>query len=943
VGREAELEQILSAVAYPPAVVLVEGEAGIGKTRLVTAVAARAELTDRLLLVGGCARIREPFPLGPVIEALRGTREQLSVSAPRLSPVTGALRPLLPEVADLLPVAPEPLNDRIGERHRVFRGLAELLGSLGRVVLVLEDMHWADEQTVDFLAYLLSEPPAELCVVLTFRGEEVDPGVRALTTRLPASTNRSQVVLAPLDIAATNELAAAVLGADRVSEDFAAYLRERTSGLPFAIQEMLALLRARGTLVRRGGGWARKAVDDLDVPAGVRDSVLERVSRLPAVAQALAEAAAVLQVLVPVSVLVATCGIPRQEAVDGMDDVLERGLFIEQSATVGFRHQLAVQAVYDSIPLPRRQALHARAAAAVELLRPVPFGQVAHHLRHSDQPHAWVVAAERAADQATALGDDSEAIRLLGAVLQHAPLDTEQRIRLAVKLGWAAIEIPHEVNAVDLLTEVLAGEVPASSRGELLFLLAVNLERAGTSAARQFRAFAEAVDHLDARPDLAAHAMVGLGLPTTPTVPLAEHIAWLERALAQLDAIDDSALQVFVLGKVAMVLTAIGDPRWSMLTARMLEQTGGDAVHSREVVAFNSVGADACYAGHYETAERLLVAAQHAASDVLTRWSELTCRKGLAALAYLRGAWSELPAELEFLGDQAEHPRHRVVTDALMGCLALARGELENAWRLLADVVDRCLAMGAVDVVPIPVSALLRLATAQGDVTVVIEQVRTARAAWDARQLWPIAVRTLPPLVAALVSEGRFDEAREVVSDIEGQLFGLDAPLAPAALAHARGLIAAGLLQYSDAVEKFAIAAASFDELNCRYEAAQVREQAASCLAHLEDAGAAELLRSALTAYDELGASWDLNRATQLARRLDLSIPTRHRDGPRGYGLELSPRESEVAGLAATGMTNKEIARELFLSPKTVDKHLGGALRKLGLHSRAALAHRLRN
>ncbi|MEV0810140.1 AAA family ATPase [Micromonospora sp. NPDC050200] len=247
VGRGEEIEEILSALARPPAAIAIEGEAGIGKTRLVTELLSRAEIADRLQVTGACAHIREPFPLGPVVEALRRTHEHLSPSAATsLSPVTGALRPLLPELAHLLPAAPDPLNDRIGERHRVFRGLAELLGSLGRVVLVLEDMHWADEQTIEFLGYLLSDPLAGLCVVLTFRGEEVDPGIRALTARLPASVARVQVELPPFDTAATSALAAAVLGADRVSEDFAAYLRERTSGLPFAIQQSrVRLLPAR--------------------------------------------------------------------------------------------------------------------------------------------------------------------------------------------------------------------------------------------------------------------------------------------------------------------------------------------------------------------------------------------------------------------------------------------------------------------------------------------------------------------------------------------------------------------------------------------------------------------------------------------------------------------------------------------------------------------------
>ncbi|NUP19619.1 MAG: response regulator transcription factor [Streptomyces sp.] len=136
-------------------------------------------------------------------------------------------------------------------------------------------------------------------------------------------------------------------------------------------------------------------------------------------------------------------------------------------------------------------------------------------------------------------------------------------------------------------------------------------------------------------------------------------------------------------------------------------------------------------------------------------------------------------------------------------------------------------------------------------------------------------------------------------------------------------------------------AAAAYDRLCCPYEAAQVREQAASCLFRLGDGRAPSLLGAALAAYGELGARWDLDRASRLARLHGVPSPARHRRGPHGYGSDLSPREEETARLAATGLTNKEIAKELFLSTKTVDKHLSAALRKLGLRSRSALARRL--
>jgi hypothetical protein len=292
----------------------------------------------------------------------------------------------------------------------VFRALIEVLETVSPAVLVLEDLHWADEQTADFLAYLLSEPPSKLAVVLTFRGEDVDARVRALAAKLPASMTRTDITLAPLDAGQTGALAAAILDAERVSEEFASYLCERTSGLPFAIEELLALLRARGTLVRRGGGWARRALDELDVPSSIRDSVLERAGRLSDDARSVVEAAAVLQVSVPAPVLIATCRLQQPRALRGAEEALESGLLAEHGETIGFRHLLAAQAVYEEIPGPRRRELHGRAAVALESRHPVPLGQVAHHLRHAGRLQEWVAAAERAAEQAAALGHDAEAL-----------------------------------------------------------------------------------------------------------------------------------------------------------------------------------------------------------------------------------------------------------------------------------------------------------------------------------------------------------------------------------------------------------------------------------------------------------------------------------------------------------------------------------------------------
>ncbi len=119
------------------------------------------------------------------------------------SPVVGALRPLLPELAAALPPQPPALDDRLAERPRVLRALPELFGSTGPAVLALEDLHRADEQTIDFVNYLMADPPPELPLVLTSRGEDADPRVRTLAAKLPPPMNRVSLSLRPLTAAET--------------------------------------------------------------------------------------------------------------------------------------------------------------------------------------------------------------------------------------------------------------------------------------------------------------------------------------------------------------------------------------------------------------------------------------------------------------------------------------------------------------------------------------------------------------------------------------------------------------------------------------------------------------------------------------------------------------------------------------------------------------------
>lgn len=948
VGRSRELETLAATLAAAPSLAIIEGEAGMGKSRLVAELAEQGSLAGRRWLVGACRRVREPFPMGPVIEALRGLGEALQGA--RLSPVAGALRPLVPELEPWLPLAPEPLDDRAAERHRVFRALTEVLDTSGPTVLVLEDLHWADEQTVEFLTYLLAEAPENLAVLVTYRSEDVEPGVRASVATVPSDVRRAYVELAPLDTGQTADLAMGILNTDQMSTEFAEHLRARSSGVPFAIEELLALLRARGTLVKRGGRWERNAIDELDVPSGIRDPILERASRLPHGARRLVDAASVLQELAPMQVLLTVAGTDPADAVEAVEAALAAGLLVERGDRIGFRHPIAAQAVYEALSAVRRVDLHARAASALELLTAGPLGQIAHHLKCAGSTDAWVVAAEQAADQAIELGNDEEAARQLQDVLRNTSIDPADRGRLAIKLGRAAHEtFQSSMQLIDLMSEVLKLDLPRTTRGELAFWTSTAVQDAGGDPQRKRQLLLEAARNLDELPDLHAWAMVGLGIATHPGVPVAEHRRWLDKVLDVLPQVDDPAFAVFLRGKVAMTLIHVGDPSWAKQLRQIEDQVGGMPRRRREVNAYMSVGMLAGYTGRYPEAERLLASAREGAVACGSTSLEAMIRCAQALVDCCRGRWDGLESEVTSLLDElGEAPLARVDVELALAVLQGARGELEAAWTRLRAVAAQLEAMNDLDLLALAVSAMARIAVARNPANDTDNAIDEALARIDrllatiaAKELWAPVARVLPSGTQLLIAAGRGSDARALVERCTREWAELDIPLAPAVLRHTEGIIASADERWAEAVERLLESAAVYEQLECPYEAAHARETTADALAQVGDARAGDEFRSALGTYQRLGASCDASRCARLARSHGIRLPVPHRGGRKGYGDSLSPREEEVGRLVAAGLSNKEVGAKLFLSPATVEKHLGRVMRKLGVRSRSAVAARL--
>lgn len=945
IGRDAELGALVHRVTEPPALCFVEGEAGVGKTRLVHELLATAEVACRRQMIGHCLPLREPLPLAPIVDAVRtglgGRDGDLT-----LSPLAGSLRPILPEMSGWLPPPPPGLDDAGMERHRLYQALLELLTALSPAVLVIEDLHWVDDATAEFLLFATSQPSSDLAVVMTYRGGELS-GSNAISTLMSRSSTVMDVVrcsLAPLTPDEVHALISSILGTETVTEEFATHLHQKTGGIPFAVEEVVRLLQERNDLVRAGGGWGRRTLEVLDVPTGVRAAVQERARRLSPEARRLLDAAAVLEAEAEEDVLIATAGLPNNDAREALSVLLNMNLLDEpQPARYRLRHPLTQQAVYEAAAPAQRRELHRRAMQALEALSDPPLVQLAHHALLGSSTGEWLRYTEAAADQAAAAGDDALASRLLADVLAFPRLPSTARARMAVKLGSAALESLVHADALPLLRAAIADpDVASEARGELRVLLGLLLWQQGDVDEGQ-REHIAALPDLGARPALLISSLKNLAMPLTPDGRLGEHLSWLEQAEDIARTQGDPEWRTVLLGDRADILLSVGDRgAWAAIEA--LPRQAISIQDRREVVRVNlNLAVNCIHLGHYQRARSFLVEAAHQCDELggYQRLAGGIQTTGLM-LDFATGAWDGLFERSVALRAQTSGVPHDVADiDLVSGLLSLARGDVDRARQVLTDVADVAARVGSIPTSAAAAGALGEIDLCHREERKDPHRAREALQMVRRKEIWVWGTAVVPVVVELALASGDDAEAALLEKEFSGGLEDRDAPAGLASLALTRALLAEAVGDAIKAADMFAEAEHRWHELPNPYQAARAKERHGRCLVRLGDPRGAAHLLEALETFAALGADWDWAKVMQTSRHHGIAVPNAPRRARRRYGAQLSPREREVAELASNGLTNAGIAERLFLSPRTVAHHLERAMRKVGVSSRVQLARRL--
>ncbi|MFE3456163.1 AAA family ATPase [Nocardiopsis aegyptia] len=942
VGRQLH-QRRLRAAAAPGAVVLLAGPAGSGKTRLVHTL---TEDPDTTVLTGRCPPRTDPFPFAALVEALR----QAPVPD-GLSPLCGALAPLLPEHTPHLPRALPPAPTPAAEHHRTYRALAELLDALGPAVLVLEDAQWIDTATHDLLRYLAPRLPPHLSLVLTYRPEELPRSVRlaALAARTPPGTRHDEITLGPLTTADVRTLAEHVLHPHPVTPADAHRLRDWTGGLPLALTQTLHHLAATATPDTDPLIPARPPV-----PAPLRDWLLDRVRTLGRDARRLVHAASVLEGPAHETHLARIAGLPPERAGKALAQATRRAVLTATApATLTPATPLLHQVCHDHLRQDRRRRLHRAALDVLGRTADPPHALLARHARESGENDRWTEHAARAAEQALAAGEDATAVALLRDALTRPDLPAPRRRDLALTLGRAALTGLSADHTITVLRDVLTTPgMSAAERGELrmeLGLLLLNQAARGHTARGEL---VRAATELSTRPDLAARAMCALAVPRSTPDPVDTHRRWMDQAVTAARRSRNPATPEVVAVNQATLLAQIGDPAaWDIAlpdpgTTRT--HPGPEVLARRREFARGSLNlADAALMlGHYDRADgHLDDAAQYSPPDQ-TPYVHASARTLRLMLDWARGRWTGLAERAERDLRSPSLARLHAVTAELTlvrAALALAQGDPATAQARLGDLRAGTGAEDAPDYT-VPVRAFAaglsaRLATAQGDPAAAWHHVQDLVSLIASKGVWVWAADLLPGL-CALMACGRRAVARDLCTRFAAGLRGTDAPAArtallrlEAALAHDEGGHERALALYRQAEQGYA-------RMPRPYDAAQVREDSARTHLALPGgrgtAAGVGALRAALEQYSALGASWDAARVRRALRSQGVhTVP----DTGRGrHGARLSPREGEISALAAQGRTNREIAALLHLSPRTVETHVANALGKLGLRSRRELS-----
>jgi DNA-binding CsgD family transcriptional regulator len=427
IGREDDLaviHQLMEQAAQGKGqVALVSGEAGLGKSRLVSESIEQANRSGSRILQGNCFETDGTLPYAPFIDLLRTYRA--GHPGDDLETVFGSssneLIKLLPELSEKITIVPGSANMPEQEKQRLFQALAKFLldQSAKSLFIVIEDLHWCDDISLEFLLQFLPRIHSQrILVLLTYRSDEVNPALAHFLAEMDRKRLATELTLARLSAESVNAMVCAIFDLDRpVRPEFMKLLYPLTEGNPFFIEEVLKSLVMAGEIYYTDGEWDRKPIEELSIPRSIQDAVQRRAERLSPQARELLSSAAVVGQRFDFSLLRDLSGWKEKELIPLLKELMAAQLIVEETGDrFAFRHALTREAVYSKLMEHERSALHQRIGETLERAREgSPDQQVSSLAYHFYQANAW----QKAMDYSQRAGEKAQALYSPHAAVEH--------------------------------------------------------------------------------------------------------------------------------------------------------------------------------------------------------------------------------------------------------------------------------------------------------------------------------------------------------------------------------------------------------------------------------------------------------------------------------------------------------------------------------------------
>ena len=951
VGRDGELGRIVAALeiacTQSGRFVLISGEAGVGKTRLAREVLALGHARRLQVVVGRCFEQFAAVPFYPFTEALSAAfaaepEEHRDAAAQRWP----ELKHLLPELSD---AAPKPVAQ--DTQLRVFRAGTEFLNHRSLtdpLVLLLEDLHWADATSLGLLLYLGRHlQSSHILVIGTYRDVELGRQHPLEETLRELVRDRlvDEIHLRRLDLASTAALISNQLSDDKIPDELVSVVYARSEGNPFFTEELLKALSEQGAIYQAGGRLDPKRLAEIQIPYSVRSVVGQRVGRLSSGTQELLRTASVLGPEFDLALLQVASGVAESDVLDHMDAAVGTGLLEDRSRNAteryAFAHVLIQQTLYQELPSHRRRRLHLRVGQALESLaeaRPFVIADLARHFQLGGDHERAATYAVMAGDQASAHCADAEAVHHyevaldLLAVLGDEPRATYVQYRLGGEL--------YDLNRIADALAAYAGALEGFTHLE--DTVGQALAHAGLgrlySGLHDFKA---AVPHFDAAlrlwPPEREDARLAAVLFDYSTAlyeigDFATDNVITERGLALAEQLGDPALVAYALSRLA-IQRFRQDPR-PRIRMEIEARAISVARRTQDWRTLSRLFLGAAMSHQLAGELKQCLADRQQAS----RAAELSGETERIAFAHAMVAWTHYR-----LGDWtagraaartalAHDPRGQLRALPTSAMLAWMEGRQDDASRELLAFLDDT--RGRADMQRV-CAALVILAEWALELNRPADAEQPAREEWEMLRIggiwqpWP--GYGCGPLAETLVRLGA-PGAEAFVAEAGKQLELSEQHFGRPQLLRARALLCE---QKSDLDEAFQVLQVSAEVARSQHALIQLGQTLSTLVRIAQGLGNATVAADAETELAAVvhGIGPEV-RALPWAK--GSSVP-RRRPSSATHGT-LTARERDVVALIAEGRSNRQIAEQLVISERTAEHHVESILNKLGLSSRAQVA-----